>query len=88
LPLCFWAGTPPARFQVLVPGSALTTEVAAVRSALRQSPKLRTAREAPTRALAVQMLQAFPCNRLHTVEQRCARWLLMCKRCFQATGLV
>ena len=24
------------------------------------------------------MLQAVPCNRLHTVEQRCARWLLMC----------
>jgi CRP-like cAMP-binding protein len=66
------------RYQVLVPGSALIMEVPAFWSALRQSPKLRTACEAHTRALLVQMLQAVPCNRLHTVEQRCARWLLAC----------
>jgi CRP-like cAMP-binding protein len=66
------------RYQVLVPGSALTMEVPAFRRALRQSPKLRKACEADSRALLVQMLQAVPCNRLHTVEQRCARWLLMC----------
>jgi CRP-like cAMP-binding protein len=63
---------------VLVPGSALTMEVPAFRRALRQSPKLRMACEAHTRALLVQVLQAVPCTRLHTVEQRCARWLLMC----------
>ena len=34
--------------------------------------------QAYTRALFVQMLQAVPCNKLHTVEQRCARWLLTC----------
>jgi CRP-like cAMP-binding protein len=66
------------RYQVLVPGSALTMEVPAFRRALRQSPKLRMACEACTRALLVQSLQAVPCTRLHTVEQRCARWLLMC----------
>jgi CRP-like cAMP-binding protein len=65
-------------YQVLVPGSALTMEVPAFRKALRQHPKLRKACEAHSRALLVQMLQAVPCNRLHTVEQRCARWLLMC----------
>ena len=70
--------TASGRYQVLVPGSALTMEVPAFRSALRQSPKLRTACEAHTRALLVQMFQAVPCNRLHTVEQRCARWLLTC----------
>lgn len=66
------------RYQVLVPGSALTIAVPAFRSALRQSPTLRTACAAHARALLVQMLQAGPCNRLHTVEQRCARWLLAC----------
>jgi CRP-like cAMP-binding protein len=66
------------RYQVLVPGSALTMEVPAFRRALRQSSKLRMACEAFTRALLVQLLQAVPCTRLHTVEQRCARWLLMC----------
>ena len=66
------------RYQVLVPGSALTMEVPAFRRALRQSPKLRMACEAHTRSLLVQVLQAVPCTRLHTVEQRCARWLLTC----------
>ena len=66
------------RYQVLVPGSALTMEVPAVRRALRQSSKLRMACEVHTRSLFVQVLQAVPCTRLHTVEQRCARWLLTC----------
>jgi CRP-like cAMP-binding protein len=66
------------RCQVLVPGSALVMEVSWFRDALEGSPTLRAVCEAYTRALLVQMLQAVPCNRLHTVEQRCARWLLMC----------
>jgi CRP-like cAMP-binding protein len=63
---------------MLVPGSALAVEISSFRCALRKRPKLRAFCEAYTRALFVQMLQAVPCNRLHTVEQRCARWLLMC----------
>lgn len=66
------------RCQVLVPGSALTMEVSAFRNALRQGTQLRRACQAYTRALLVQLLQAVPCNRIHTAEQRCARWLLMC----------
>jgi CRP-like cAMP-binding protein len=66
------------RCQVLVPGSALAVDVAAFRSAIKRSSTLGAACEAFTRALLVQLLQAVPCNRLHTVEQRCARWLLMC----------
>jgi CRP-like cAMP-binding protein len=66
------------RYQVLLPGSALTMKVPAFRRAQHQSPKLRMACEACTRALLVQLLQAVPCTRLHTVEQRSARWLLMC----------
>jgi CRP-like cAMP-binding protein len=66
------------RSRVLVPGSALALEVPRFRSALRKSLKLRAACEASTRALFVQMLQSVPCNKLHTVEQRYARWLLVC----------
>ena len=66
------------RSSVLVPGSALALEVPRFRSALRKSLKLRAACEASTRALFVQMLQSVPCSRLHTVEQRYARWLLVC----------
>jgi CRP-like cAMP-binding protein len=67
-----------ARCQVLVPGSALAVEVAAFRNATNRSPSLHAVCEAFTRALLVQLLHAFPCTRLHTLEQRCARWLLMC----------
>jgi CRP-like cAMP-binding protein len=66
------------RSRVLVPGSALALEVSRFRNALRKSQKLRAACEAASRALLVQMLQSVPCSRLHTVEQRCARWLLVC----------
>ena len=66
------------RSRVLVPGSALAVEVSRFRSELRRSLTLRAACEASTRALFVQMLQSVPCNRLHTLEQRCARWLLVC----------
>lgn len=74
--LLLGGGTALGRCQILVPGSALAVAVSPFRSALRKSPKLRAACETHTRALLVQMLQAVPCNRLHTVEQRCARWLL------------
>ena len=75
---CSWAARLLGRCQVLVPGMALVVEVSWFRDALGRSPKLRAACQAYTRALLVQILQAVPCNRLHTVEQRCARWLLMC----------
>jgi CRP-like cAMP-binding protein len=76
--LLLGGGTALGRSRVLVPGSALTLEAPRFRSALRRSPKLRAVCEASTRALFVQMLQSGTCNRLHTVEQRCARWLLVC----------
>ena len=66
------------RCHMLVPGSALTMDASVFRTALDQSPKLRAACEAYARALLVQLLQAVACNRQHTPEQRCARWLLMC----------
>lgn len=68
----------PGRCQVLVPGTALALDVAAFRSALERFPELRTACEGFIRGLLVQILHSVPCNRLHTAEQRCARWLLMC----------
>jgi CRP-like cAMP-binding protein len=67
------------RFQVLIPGSALTMKAWFLRTILRESANLRVACEAYAQTIFVQMLQAVPCNRLHTVEQRCARWLLMCR---------
>jgi CRP-like cAMP-binding protein len=66
------------RSRVLLPGTARTVEVSAFRRALGSSSKFRAACETYTRALLAQILQVVPCSRLHTAEQRCARWLLMC----------
>ena len=66
------------RYQVLLPGSALSLEISQFRAALRESPKLKAVCEAFAQALLVQILQAVSCGRSHTMEQRCARWLLMC----------
>jgi CRP-like cAMP-binding protein len=77
-PLLLGGATTIGRSRVLVPGSTRTVEVSAFRRALRDSATFRAACETYTRALLAQILQAVPCGRLHTAEQRCARWLLMC----------
>jgi CRP-like cAMP-binding protein len=78
IPLLLGGATTIGRSRVLVSGSARTVAVSAFRRALCNSSKLLTVCETYSRALLAQILQAVPCSRLHTAEQRCARWLLMC----------
>ena len=44
---------------------------------LEQNPLLRSAVSGYTLALMTQFARTAACNRLHSVRQRCARWLLM-----------
>lgn len=60
-----------------VTGSALTMEASRFRDALSDSPRLRTTCQAYTRAFLGQVLQTIACHSIHTVEERCARWLLV-----------
>jgi CRP-like cAMP-binding protein len=66
------------RYVVPVPGFALAIETFRFQSALRVSPGLRAACEAYCQAFITHLLQNVACNAAHRVEQRCARWLLMC----------
>ena len=66
------------RYQMLVSGSALAMEASHFRIALREISKLRSLCEAYTQAFFAQVLQNLLCSRLHSAEQRCARWLVMC----------
>jgi CRP-like cAMP-binding protein len=66
------------RYVVAIPGSALTLEVSRFQAALRENTRLRAACEAYAQAFLAHLLQNVACNAAHTVEQRCARWLLMC----------
>ena len=63
---------------VQAPGLALAIEASRFRSAIRTTPSLRAACEAYARAFLREALQTAACNSVHLVEERCARWLLMC----------
>ncbi len=62
---------------VQVPGSALRMNAAECKAAFDQSAAVRTVMMRFIDALWDLSAQTAACNRLHTIEQRCARWLLM-----------
>ena len=66
------------RYLVPVRGFALAIEASRFQGALRESPALRAVCEAYARAFVGHLLQKVACNAAHSVEQRCACWVLMC----------
>jgi CRP-like cAMP-binding protein len=62
---------------VQVPGSALRMKAAACKAAFDQSAAVRAVMMRFIDGLWDLSTQTAACNRLHTIEQRCARWLLM-----------
>src|SRR5438067_11006837 len=64
---------------VQVAGSALRMNAAECKAAFDQSPAVRAVMMRFIEALFDLSAQTAACNRLHTIEQRCARWLLMAR---------
>jgi len=62
---------------VQVPGAALRMPADKCREVFDQSPAFRTAVLRYVAALLDLGAQTAACNRLHNIEQRCARWFLM-----------
>jgi CRP-like cAMP-binding protein len=62
---------------VQVPGSASRMNAAACKTAFDQSAAVRAVMMRFIDGLWDLSAQTAACNRLHTIEQRCARWLLM-----------
>jgi CRP-like cAMP-binding protein len=60
-----------------VPGESLRMEAAAFRTAMTQSRALVDLLHRYTQALFTQVSQSAACNSLHSVDERCCRWLLM-----------
>lgn len=60
-----------------IAGDALRMDAAQFRSSLERCPALHRLLLRYTAALMQQISQGAACNRMHTVEERCARWLLM-----------
>jgi CRP-like cAMP-binding protein len=68
-----------SRHIVQVPGMALTMDIHAFRQAQQRLPQFARLLLSYARAFMAQVLQSVACNAVHSVEERCARWLLMCR---------
>ena len=62
---------------IQVAGTALRMNTARCREAFDQSANVRRIMNRFTESLLNLSSQTAACNRLHSIEQRCARWLLM-----------
>ena len=62
---------------VLVPGVARVVAADRFRMAMRESDGFRSVVEGYAVALQAHLAQTIACNRLHSLDQRAARWLLL-----------
>ncbi len=79
LPLVVGLKTSGARAIVQIPATAFRISAAKMTAVLRQSPALEKKLNRYAQALGAQSVQVAACNRLHEVDKRLARWLLMCQ---------
>jgi CRP-like cAMP-binding protein len=77
LPVVWGTETMPLLALSLIPGHAERLSAERFREALSQGGMLQSILDRYTHSLLAQIAQAAVCNRLHTTQERCARWLLM-----------
>ena len=76
-PLIAGFRTSHTRTVVQAEGAAFRVDAAFLRTALRECPKLERRLQRFVQLMALQVTQIATCNRLHEVNERLARWLLM-----------
>jgi CRP-like cAMP-binding protein len=62
---------------IQIPGTAVRIEALAFRKTAAMRPRVKNLVYRHMYALLRQILYASACNRMHKMDQRCARWLLM-----------
>jgi len=67
----------PSRVLVQVPGEALSLDARRLREHAEALPGLHRLLHRYAQAFLIQVGQTASCNRLHEIDRRCARWLLM-----------
>jgi CRP-like cAMP-binding protein len=78
LPVLFGVSGSPHRHLVQIPGSAWRMSVADLQEESRREGPLRRTLFRYHMAFVSQIMQSVACNGLHTVQERCCRWLLLC----------
>jgi CRP-like cAMP-binding protein len=69
----------PYRAIMQIPGSGVRIKSEMLEDVMREAPGLRLMLNRYVLVQGLQIAQIAACNRLHEVEQRLARWLLMCQ---------
>jgi CRP-like cAMP-binding protein len=69
----------PNRAFMQIPGHGFSVKVKAVQELFEASSELRLRLQRFVQAMLVQTAQTAACNRVHELEERLARWLLMCQ---------
>ena len=69
----------PYRSIMQIQGTAIRIESDVVVAKLQEMPELRLLLNRYVLVQGLQIAQIAACNRLHEIEQRLARWLLMCQ---------
>jgi CRP-like cAMP-binding protein len=78
LPLIAGFRSSPIRANVQIEGSAFRIDADALIASLARCPALAQRLQQFSQIMNMQVTQIAACNRLHEVEDRLARWLLMC----------
>jgi len=69
----------PCRSIVQIPGSGFRITCEGLETVLEEAPEFRLILNRFVLLQGLQIAQIAACNRLHEIEQRLARWLLMCQ---------
>lgn len=75
------------RAYMQIPGHGFSIKAKVLREQSEESPELRSKLLRGIQALLVQTAQTAACNRVHELEERLARWLLMCHDRIQSNHL-
>ena len=79
LPLIVGLRSSPTQTVIQIEATGFRMPAAALADLLRQCPALEKRLQRYVQVLAMQSTQVAACNRVHEVEERLARWLLMCQ---------
>jgi CRP-like cAMP-binding protein len=79
LPLLVGYNTSPNRAVVQIEGTAFRIKGEAFAAIVQRCPELENRLQRYVQSLAMQASQVAACNRIHEVDERLARWLLMCR---------
>ncbi len=78
LPILLGAGTVPGETFIQVAGSGYRIDAQRLKAEFERDGQLRSHLQKYVQAYLIQSAQNAACNRLHTISERLARWILTC----------